>query len=233
MKLLDFIKKKRIKEKFPNCTEPLYVLIITDTHGHVRTENLNDFLSDITQIDVIFTLGDIEYRDFEIINNHPQLGKIKKYGLLGNHDYFSVLKDCGVESIHGQKIELNGISFTGMYGSIRYKSQNTPMFTDEESIQIATLLPDCDIFLTHDKAKVKEWDENKSRWSFAHSGMFGIGNYIKEQKPVYHIHGHLHENMQEEINGILSVGIGRYAYLKIDKSGMEIIKYFGPGFKKY
>lgn len=216
-------------ELLPMCEKPLHVLIITDTHSHATVEKMNDFLDeDVGPIDVIFTLGDIDYRDFEAINQCEKLKNIPRYGILGNHDYYSILKENNVQSIHGEAITLNGIRFAGMYGSIRYKNTTAPMFTDEESIQVADMIPECDVFLTHDKAKA----ENEEPRNFSHGGMIGIWKYIKKNKPVIHLHGHLHENMCEHIDNTLSYGICRYAYIIFNKQGIHIKKIIGNDFIK-
>lgn len=223
MKILQKIRQQIMKDNlsnkdiFPNLTEPLRILIVTDTHGHAST-SFGTFVEQVGDIDVVFTLGDVEHRDFEIINKCKKMSGVPKYGILGNHDSFSVLKENGIKSIHGEVIEVNGIKFLGMYGSIKYKNTNTPMLTDEESLQIATLLPECDVFLTHDRSK------NTETKNFSHSGLAGITEYLKTKKPTLHMHGHLHENMTENIFGIPSYGFARYAYLEINKSGINIIK---------
>lgn len=48
------------------------------------------------------------------------------------------------------------------------------MLTNEESIELAKILPTCDIFLTHDKARTNN-EEN------SHSGLEGITQYILDK----------------------------------------------------
>ena len=230
--MLSWFKKKKEKfevslPKLPNCTAPFCALFVTDTHGHAANpENgIEHFVSDLEKIDIVFTLGDIEHRDFSIMRNCKKIALAPVFGILGNHDYFSVLEDCQIENLHGNTIEYNGVVFGGMYGSIKYKNVNAPMFTDEESEMTAELLPDCDIFLTHDKAKVQAGNSYN-----AHGGMIGIGEYIKKRKPAYHFHGHLHENMVEKVFGVESVGFCRYAYVRFDKDGVTVLKKSGADF---
>lgn len=217
------------EQKFSNCEKEIRILLITDTHDHVAAHpnQLEDFLFDVQDIDAVLILGDISQRDFEIICNHEKLSGIPMYGVLGNHDYSSILDEYNVERLHCKKATIGGIVFAGMDGSIKYKDTDSPMYTDEESLRIADCIPDCDVFITHDRAKVRELKETES---YAHGGMLGIGRYITNRKPAYHLHGHLHENMTEDIAGCTSLGFCRYAYLKFDKTGMEILKVFGPKF---
>ena len=56
----DLIQEKPI----PNCKNAFHILIITDTHCHMRKEQIEDFLSDIEdKIDIVFILGDMSERD--------------------------------------------------------------------------------------------------------------------------------------------------------------------------
>ena len=141
------------------------------------------------------------------------------YGILGNHDYDGQLEEMDIPNFEGKMIEFNGVTFTGMHGSFKYKNSDAPMLTNEESIELAKILPTCDIFLTHDKARTNN-EEN------SHSGLEGITQYILDKKPEYHIHGHLHENMNENIGGISSLGFCRYAYIEVSKNGLKIKKIF-------
>lgn len=219
------LKKKNSNKAlvFPNCTSPIYALIITDTHCHLTADEINEFLKDVGQIDVLFSLGDVDVVDFATLSHTEKVNQIPQYGLLGNHDEINQFENTNIISLHEKVITFNGIRFGGIQGSIKYKETlyPTPMLTDEESLEIAKELPPCDVLLTHDKAK---FDKNAK--DFVHAGLFGITWYLQNKKAVLHIHGHLHENMKEDINGVNSYGIARYAYVKFDNDGMKIIKSF-------
>ena len=114
-KIIDILMKSKISKennedniKFHNLTRPFRALIITDTHGHIRN-SLHTFLEDVENVDIIFTLGDIDFRDHEELKNIKKIKDIPKFGVLGNHDYFNDLKNNGIESIHGKLITYNGI----------------------------------------------------------------------------------------------------------------------------
>lgn len=193
---------------------------ITDTHCHMRKEQIEDFLSDIEdKIDIVFILGDMSERDMFVAKEIAKKYKALIYGILGNHDYDGQLEEMDIPNFEGKMIEFNGVTFTGMHGSFKYKNSDAPMLTNEESIELAKILPTCDIFLTHDKARTNN-EEN------SHSGLEGITQYILDKKPEYHIHGHLHENMNENIGGISSLGFCRYAYIEVSKNGLKIKKIF-------
>ena len=226
-KIIDILMKSKISKennedniKFHNLTRPFRALIITDTHGHIRN-SLHTFLEDVENVDIIFTLGDIDFRDHEELKNIKKIKDIPKFGVLGNHDYFNDLKNNGIESIHGKLITYNGIRITGMYGSYKYKNTDAPMLTDEESEQFAALIPECDLFLTHD------WNKHKEIKNDSHKGLSGITKYILRCQPKYHIHGHIHENIEEKIGITTSIGFCRYAYIEFQKDGIHILKKYG------
>lgn len=212
--------KKHKTEVFPKCTQPLSVLFITDTHGHLTKEKLDCFLNDINTIDAIFLLGDISDKDHVTIQDNIKLKNIKKYGILGNHDYYGMLEEYNVMDLNGNVVNINEVSFCGIHGSIRYKSSDAPMLTNKESLEIAESFPKCDILVTHDKAGYNNTVIDP------HGGLYGIMWYIKNHHPAYHIHGHLHEDMEEKIGRTSSIGICRCAYARIDKYGMKILKLY-------
>lgn len=206
------------KRELPGCIGKFNALFITDTHSHMTKRALDDFISDIGSVDVIFVLGDMSEREQLLLKNYYE--KDPKYALLGNHDYYGQLEETGLPNINGKVAVINGVSVTGIYGSIRYKNTDAPMLTNEESIKIAKTLPECDILLSHDKAK-KAGDEG------SHAGLEGINWYLLNRQPAYHFHGHLHENMMENVANVPSIGFCRYAYINFSKDGCKVLKHFG------
>ena len=206
------------KREIPGCTGEFRALFITDTHSHMTKQALDDFISDIGDVDVIFALGDMSEREQLLLKQYYT--DIPRYALLGNHDYYGQLEEAGLPDINGKVVVINGVSFTGIHGSIKYKNTDAPMLTDEESIKVAKTLPECDILLSHDKAK-KAGDEG------SHAGLEGITWYLLNRQPVYHFHGHLHENMTEDAADVPSIGFCRYAYVSFSKEGCKVLKYFG------
>ena len=206
------------KREIPGCTGEFRALFITDTHSHMTKQALDDFISDIGDVDVIFALGDMSEREQLLLKQYYT--DIPRYALLGNHDYYGQLEEAGLPDINGKVVVINGVSFTGIHGSIKYKNTDAPMLTDEESIKVAKTLPECDILLSHDKAK-KAGDEG------SHAGLEGITWYLLNRQPVYHFHGHLHENMTEDVADVSSIGFCRYAYVSFSKEGCNVLKYFG------
>lgn len=212
-------KRFEVREReIPGCTGEFRALFITDTHGHMTKQALDDFISDIGDVDVIFALGDMSEREQLLLKQYYT--DIPRYALLGNHDYYGQLEETGLLDISGKVVVVNGVSFTGIHGSIKYKNTDAPMLTDEESIKVSKTLPECDILLSHDKAK-KAGDEG------SHAGLEGITWHLLNRQPVYHFHGHLHENMTEDAADVPSIGFCRYAYVSFSKEGCKVLKYFG------
>jgi len=218
-----FSKEETVQKRpiFPHCEKEFYALFITDTHSHLASnqKQFDMFLEDLPKMDVIFFLGDIDYADFNTLKTYKWFFKTDKYGILGNHDYKNILKENGVTNLHKNRINVHGVSFVGMEGSIKYKNVDAPMYTQEESIEIAKELSDADVFLTHDKAYIE--GENVP---MQHAGLKGITNYLKEKKPSIHFHGHIHENENEIIQYVPSYSIMRYACVKFSKDGISFVK---------
>lgn len=134
------------------------ILIVTDCHGKLHESRLHETLNG-RKPDVIFYLGDNTANDIECVQDN--LTGVPAFGLLGNHDYLEVLKEHGIEDLHGRVVEFNGYRIGGFGGSIRYKDDSTKlMFSDEECISVMEQMPACDILITHDKPREKELQSN-------------------------------------------------------------------------
>lgn len=173
----------------------LRMLIITDTHGCLREDEIPLDHS----ADVCFLLGDMSLHDIAIVQEH--IDTIPIYGVLGNHDGFDLYDRCGIENIHGKVIEINGVRIAGMQGSLRYKDTNFPFYTDEESIEIANSIEPADILISHDYPKYLYGSDD-----WAHSGLQGITHYCEKHSVPLNIHGHFHDNRMSVLtNGTTSM----------------------------
>lgn len=199
----------------------MLILCVSDTHG-ATSHSDKKWLHAIQQqypIELIVCLGDVYPRDLSIINSvFPNTNKI---GILGNHDSFDTLEDSGVVSAHNNIIRVNGISFGGFGGSIKYKNTMAPLLTDEESCRAANSLASkgrVDIFLTHDIAK----DETKD---FAHSGLEGIQQFIDKYSPMAHIHGHIHEREDYYNRNTHTFGIYGFSIFEVSPNTIRELWY--------
>lgn len=174
------------------------VLTIADCHGSLREYELVS--KTLVRPDIVFLLGDNDFGDLDCIvrffNEKYPDAKIPLLGLSGNHNDPNLLKDefsGKIIDLHKNIFIFNDIRIGGFSGSIRYKPDTRfTMFTNEESEKMLSELVNCDILLTHDKPCFEEPKEINS-----HSGLTGIGTYIKERKPSIVLHGHLHDRYIE------------------------------------
>ena len=163
------------------------ILIITDLHYWTNEEY--QITRNLTDYDICFLLGDISV---EYLKELKGIIKTPLYGLNGNHDGENV-EAVGIENLHGKCINFCGLTFSGFQGSARYKSGPWCMYTQEESSEICENIPRADIFITHDGML----DVNNN--DMAHAGLRGISEYIENNNPTLHIHGHIHENKERII----------------------------------
>lgn len=223
-KIKSFFRKDKsivVKRKaFENLTSPFYALVVADGHGTIP-RYVNDFMKDVEDIDIVFYLGDLELMDFTTLNFYTKVANARKMGVVGNHDSEDDLVSRGIEDIHGKKVTFNGVDILGIRGSFKYKDVKGPMMTDEESEEFVEGLPGCDLLLTHDQSKHEEIGNE------AHKGMSGISKYIKEHSPACHIHGHIHEYLEEQVEDTTSYSFYKLAYIKVTKNGVEVIKAYG------
>ena len=191
----EIIKPKLQREPLP-VNFHLKALVIADTHGHLSIdENLN-LLKE--PVDVCLLLGDVSYQELQYIKDTV---KAPIYGVLGNHNEFGDYEKCGIENIHGRVIEINGVRIAGIQGSIRYKKSDLPLYTDEESIEIADSMEPADILISHDSPKYLYGTHN-----FAHSGLPGITHYCEKHSVPLNIHGHHHKSKEHILdNGTKSI----------------------------
>jgi Icc-related predicted phosphoesterase len=160
----------------------LKALVIADTHGCLR----DDEVPMDHNADVCLLLGDFSVRDLQIIKD--RVTNIPIYGVLGNHDGFDLYEHCGIENIHGKVVEVKGVRVAGIQGSLRYKYSDMPLYTDDESVEIAESMDAADILISHDSPKYLHGTND-----FAHSGLHGITRYCEKWSIPLNIHGHHHD----------------------------------------
>jgi len=81
-------------------------------------KSIGDWVQEYT-IDLIITLGDLEYLQIVELG---QITNIPKIGVYGNHCTPGYMADLGIINLHLQTFEFNGIRFGGFEGSPRYKN---------------------------------------------------------------------------------------------------------------
>lgn len=175
-----------------NPSVSLKVMTIADMHGHLSQTELFDVFCANPKPDMVILLGDNFPHDLNgILSVIPE--PIQVYGIEGNHDKKGLLQEYP-RIIPLDKTVIQGSNYTmaGLSGSIKYKPDDYyNLITTEESRKALGKLPVVDILITHDKPCFKLPDEFLD-FPDAHTGLFGIGEYIETKHPKIVLHGHLH-----------------------------------------
>lgn len=170
--------------------------------------------------DLIVTLGDISIQDLRIIKRTADNLGIPAIGICGNHDEPFVLQSADIDDLHGKVKTIDGVSFAGIGGSLRYKRSNYMFLTQQQSIDIAKQLPKANVLISHDKPYNGWFFDRQSQFAKdPHAGLVGISQYIRKNKPKYHLYGHLHQIMTEEKHGTTSMCV--YGIQLIDIGGND------------
>ncbi len=193
------------------------ILFVSDTHNALYGNEKEFSKIAKKEYDVCILLGDHSNSDIDIILKYVPINKI--YGILGNHDTFSLYENYNIESLHNKVVEVNGVKISGFQGSFKYTSKEKPLFTHEESIDILNNLEGSDIFVTHDKPFLIDNNDPP------HDGLKGITNYIFKNKIPFHIHGHLHNNERMILkNKSISYCVYPFELMKFNTDGIKTSK---------
>ena len=217
--IFDKIENKKYEDnlyrQFGQCKEykPLgiKILFITDTHNCLANDNeLVNYLKslDTNEYDLCLLLGDMTPADITIIKSIVPNYKI--YGIVGNHDSIRLLEENEIRDINGKVIECKGIRIAAMMGSNRYKKGDYGMITQEESLELAKNMESADLFVSHDRAFIKDNND------VVHDGLKGITYYLYKNNIPVHVHGHLHNEFEEVLkNNTRSICLYKIKLLKL------------------
>ena len=174
----------------------MLILAISDYYSANDKPTLLSFRKQY-QFDVVATLGDlfpIVYRDVqEIFPDVPRLA------VMGNHDSVNrAIKadQAGFYLLNLKAIQIQGVTFAGFNGSIRYKRGGNYMWTQEEATEQAKWIPPADVLLAHSNPYSLPPLYSSDT---AHTGLKGLDEYIYAQSPKLMLCGHLHKNTQRKI----------------------------------
>ena len=132
--------------------------------------------------DLIVLLGDLEpaWTDGLAAVDLPKLG------VLGNHDAEDVLAAVGAEDLQLRRVEVGGLSFSGLGGSPRYSRDGTGEWTEKEAAELVGRLPAADVLLTHSPpAGVNDEPDDP-----AHRGSPALREWVERNRPAWLLHGH-------------------------------------------
>ena len=100
------------------------------------------------QADIVVTAGDLN----ETWLRRAQLTEVPvpTYGVYGNHCNGSYLDTLGVTNLHLNRVEVDGTSFVGLEGCVRYKRRGRDiLYTQAEYAEMVADLPAADVLVTH------------------------------------------------------------------------------------
>lgn len=156
-------------------------LLIADTDPQLGLP-LAEFV-DTHRIDMLITAGDLRPA---LLRGAEKLS-IPKLGVYGNHCNGRYLEELGFINLHGLRVEVNGISFTGMQGCIRYKPDADEfLYTQGQYGDMVAQLPPADVLVTHCPPDgVNDHPDDPS-----HVGIVALRQWVDRCKPSVMIHGH-------------------------------------------
>ncbi|MGI5897815.1 MAG: metallophosphoesterase family protein [Candidatus Dojkabacteria bacterium] len=174
-------------------------------------EGISKLLSE-NLIELILTLGDLDYmslRELEDIQNIPKLG------VYGNHCSGQYFEPLGITNLHLRIVEYGGLTFGGFEGSIRYKeSEYAKMYTQEEASLLLKDFPHVDVMISHSPP----FGINDEPDSDSHQGFKALREYIQLKNPKYFLHGHTYptkETLQDRFENTSIVYIYQDCILEL------------------
>jgi len=193
------------------------ILFVSDFHNCVDMSRLKDVLLTSPFPDIVFSLGDISARELYFIKE--LVGSTPIYGVLGNHDGSTVLELVEIPDLHGKRLDVAGISFSGFQGSVRYKRGPYTMFSQKESLEVMANIPAADILISHDKPFCgKKLDVSEVYSKSPHEGLAGISAYLQKHSPSLHVHGHIHKNARYTLNGIDTLSVFGVVFISFENN---------------
>ncbi len=157
------------------------ILVIADRPPR---EKIKVTLENNKDIELICTLGDLDYFSLrELADIHD----IPKIGVYGNHCSGTYFEELGIQNMHLQTFRFKGLTFGGFEGSVRYKNDPyAKMYTQEEASKLLADFPHVDVMLTH----CPPYGINDEPGELAHEGFHALRKYLDEKNPHYLLHGH-------------------------------------------
>ncbi len=158
-------------------------------------------------IELIMTLGDLEYTQIAELG---AISTVPKIGVYGNHCTPGYLDELGVVNLHLKVVEIDGVILGGFEGSHRYKNDPfAKMYTQEEVVLLMKDFPYVDVFIAHSPPAGVN-DESDP----AHVGFTALRQYLEEKQPKYFFHGHTYPTAETLVT---KFGNTEIVYVSADK----------------
>lgn len=151
-------------------------------------------------VDVVITAGDLSRHKLTGVD---QAG-VPAMGVYGNHCRRGYLDVLGMHDLHLSTVTIGGVSFTGLEGCVRYKTDpEAALYTQDEYHRLVAKLPPADVLVTHCPPRgINDHDDP------AHVGIDALNDWLRQASPALLIHGHTYPT-----HPVRQVGATRVEYV--------------------
>lgn len=134
--------------------------------------------------DVVITAGDLSEAWLRSARVHATT--TPTYGVYGNHCNGTYFDNLGITNLHLNRVHINGVSFVGLEGCVRYKRRGRDiLYTQEEYAAMVANMPAADVLVTHcPPAGINDHPDP------AHLGITALREWVDANNPAVLIHGH-------------------------------------------
>jgi Icc-related predicted phosphoesterase len=154
------------------------LLVLADQPPHVPLPQLLE----THRPDVVLTLGDLEPEVLDPIGRYD----VPVLGVYGNHDDGRYLEAANTTDLHLAAATLDGVTFAGFQGCVRYKAGAPLQYSQQEARRLARRLPAADVLISHSPPRgIHEEPDDR-----AHEGFDGLRDYVEAHRPRLALHGH-------------------------------------------
>jgi uncharacterized protein len=154
------------------------LLVLADQPPHVPLPTLLE----THRPDVVVTLGDLDAEVLDPLGRYD----VPVLGVYGNHDDGRYLDAANSTDLHLARATIDGVTFTGFQGCVRYRPGAPLQYTQQEACRLARRLPPADVLISHSPPRgVHEEPDDR-----AHEGFDGLRDYVEAVRPRLLLHGH-------------------------------------------
>jgi Icc-related predicted phosphoesterase len=139
-------------------------------------------LIDCHEPDLVVTLGDLPPDVLDPLGRYP----LPVLGVYGNHDDGRYLDARNTTNLHLSRATVDGVTFAGFEGCVRYKPDAPLQYTQKQASKLARRIPPADVLLSH----APPWGVHDVPDDRAHLGFDGLRAYVERVQPQLHLHGH-------------------------------------------
>lgn len=156
------------------------LLVIADTTPQLGM-GIADYVA-AHAIDAVVTAGDLTRFDLAGIDSLP----VPTMGVYGNHCDGRYLKDLRMTNLHLRRVVVDGVSFTGLQGCVRYKPGTADvLYTQWQYKWLVRRLRSAEVLVTHCPPRGVNDSADP-----AHIGIEALRAWVDRFQPRVLIHGH-------------------------------------------